>query len=163
GDMHRAVRFIRTHAKEYGIDGDRLGIVGGSAGGHLSLMQGCAGAAGNARATDPVDRASRRVQAVVAFFPATDFLTSGAEGKVMLGKTIAIPIQGAFDFRRLDLKTGSLALITDEAERLKIGKQISPITHVSKNAPPTLIVHGDADPLVPLQQSEKMARALKDA
>src|SRR5262249_3230117 len=71
-DMHRAVRFIRAHAKDYHIDPERIGITGGSAGGHLSLMQGTAGDKGNSKAPDPVDRVSSRVQAVACFFPPTD-------------------------------------------------------------------------------------------
>src|SRR5207302_102584 len=63
-DMHRAVRFIRFHAKDYHIDPDRIGITGGSAGGHLSLMQGTAGTMGDPNAKDPIDRESSRVQAV---------------------------------------------------------------------------------------------------
>ncbi|MCY2965423.1 MAG: alpha/beta hydrolase, partial [Planctomycetota bacterium] len=55
-DQHRAVRFVRHHAKRFGIDPDQIGIYGGSAGGHLSLMQGTAGEKGNPEATDPVDR-----------------------------------------------------------------------------------------------------------
>ena len=69
-DMNRAVRFIRYHAKEYGIDSDRIGVTGASAGGHLSLMLGTAGDQGDPNAKDPVDRASSRVQAVACFFPA---------------------------------------------------------------------------------------------
>src|SRR5262249_9820491 len=65
-DMHRAVRYIRHHAKEFNIDPDRLGITGASAGGHLSLMQGLASAEGDPKAKDPVDRLSSRVQAVGA-------------------------------------------------------------------------------------------------
>lgn len=163
GDINRAVRFIRANAKEYGIDPDHLGIIGGSAGGHLALMQGCAGAEGNSDAKDPVERASSRVQAVVAFYPPTDFLNWGEKGKVMLGKSFVLPIQGAFDFRQRNPKTGSLELITDEDKRQEIGKKISPITHVAKDNPPTLLIHGDADTLVPVQQSETMAKALKDA
>src|SRR5579872_3609510 len=78
GDMNRAVRFIRYHAKKYHIDPDRIGITGGSAGGHLSLMQGTTGRDGNPRAPDPVDRVSSRVQAVACFFPPTDFLNYGS-------------------------------------------------------------------------------------
>ncbi len=55
-DMNRAVRFIRFHAADYGVDPDRLGVCGSSAGGHLSLMLGTAGHPGNPNATDPVDR-----------------------------------------------------------------------------------------------------------
>ena len=70
-DMHRAVRFIRSHAEEYDVDPERIGITGGSAGGHLLLMQATAGDLGNSNAKDPVDRASSRVQAVACFFPPT--------------------------------------------------------------------------------------------
>src|SRR5205814_1426262 len=71
-DMHRAVRFIRFHATDYKIDPNRLGIAGGSAGGHLSLMQGTAGDNGKSDAKDPVDKCSSRVQCVACFFPPTD-------------------------------------------------------------------------------------------
>src|SRR5207249_2862882 len=78
-DMHRAVRHIRAHAADFQIDPDRIGITGGSAGGHLSLMQGTAGDQGDPQAKDPVDRVSSRVQAVACFFPPTDFLNYGSE------------------------------------------------------------------------------------
>src|ERR1044071_8156351 len=52
-DMHRSVRFIRANAKQYKIDPDRIGITGGSAGGHLSLMQGTAGNLGDEKSKDP--------------------------------------------------------------------------------------------------------------
>jgi acetyl esterase/lipase len=162
-DMHRSVRFIRHNAKEYGIDPNRLGITGGSAGGHLSLMQGCAGKTGNPKAPDPVERASSRVQAVVSFYPATDFLNWGEKGKIMLGQHPIVPVKGAFDFQQLNAKTNSFELITDDKRREEIGRDISPITHVAKDNPPTLIIHGDKDALVPVQQAETMAAKLKEA
>jgi acetyl esterase/lipase len=161
--LHRSVRFIRSNAKEYHIDSRRLGITGASAGGHLALMQGCAGKDGNPKATDPVDRQSSRVHAVVAFYPPTDFLNWGEKGKVMLGDHPIVPVKGAFDFYRLDPKTNSFDMITDEKKRQEIGREISPITHVAKDNPPTLLIHGDKDVIVPLQQSETMAARLKDA
>jgi acetyl esterase/lipase len=161
-DMHRAVRFIRHSARSYGVDPNRLGITGGSAGGHLSLMQGCAGKDGDPKAIDPVNRESSRVQAVVAFYPPTDFLNWGEKGKVMLGAHPIVPVKGAFDFQRLDPKTNSFVLITDEKEREKIGRTVSPITHVAKDNPPTLTVHGDKDALVPIQQAEIMAARQKE-
>jgi acetyl esterase/lipase len=162
-DMHRAVRFIRHNAKDYGIDPGRLGITGGSAGGHLSLMQGLAGKDGDPKAADPVNRESSRVQAVVAFYPPTDFLNWGEKGKVMLGTHPIVPVKAVFDFQRLDPKTNSFVLITDEKKREEIGKEVSPITHVAKDNPPTLIVHGDKDLLVPIQQAEIMAARQKEA
>ncbi len=162
-DLNRAVRFIRHNAKQYAIDPDRIGITGGSAGGHLSLLQGCAGGAGDPNSGDPVNRESSSVQAVVSFYPPTDFLNWGQPGRVMLGTHPIVPVKGAFDFQRLDPKTNSFELITDQQKREEIGRDISPINHVSKTNPPTLIVHGDSDALVPLQQSEAMAAKMKEA
>ncbi len=162
-DMHRAVRYIRHHAKDYGVDPNRIGIMGGSAGGHLSLMQGTAGSAGNADSPDPVERESSRVQAVACFFPPTDFLNYGKPGENALGRGILKNFRGAFDFEAWDEETHRLAEIEDEAKILEIGKQISPVTHVSEDDPPTLIAHGDADELVPIQQAEIIIERLKDA
>jgi acetyl esterase/lipase len=162
-DLHRAVRFIRHGAREFRIDPERLGITGASAGGHLALMQGCAGKEGNPKTADSVEGESSRVQAVVAFYPPTDFLNWGDKGKVMLGQHPIVPVKGAFDFYELNPKTVSFDLIIDENKRLQIGKDISPISHVAKDNPPTLLIHGDKDVIVPLQQSVTMAARLKDA
>jgi acetyl esterase/lipase len=161
-DLNRSVRFIRHNAKDYGIDGERIGITGGSAGGHLSLMQGCAAKDGDPKAADEVDRESSRVQAVVAFYPPTDFLNWGEPGHVMLGEHPIVPVQGAFRFTERDPKTNVLELITDQKKREDIGREISPIYHVDKNTPPTLIVHGDKDALVPLQQAQIMEAKMKE-
>jgi dipeptidyl aminopeptidase/acylaminoacyl peptidase len=96
-------------------------------------------------------------------YPPTDFLNWGEKGKVMLGKHPIVPLKGVFDFYQLDPKTNSFELITDEKKRLEIGREISPITHVAKDNPPTLLIHGNKDQIVPLQQSETMAAKLKQA
>ncbi|MGH7200276.1 MAG: prolyl oligopeptidase family serine peptidase [Planctomycetaceae bacterium] len=162
-DMHRSVRFIRQHAEEYGVDADRLGIYGGSAGGHLSLIIGMAGRPGDSNAKDPVDRRSSRVQAVACFFPPTDFLNYGEEGRVQLGTEELTRFRAPFDFDELDPKTGRYVVITEEAKRQEIGKEISPATHVTEDDPPTLIIHGDADKLVPIQQAERIVEKLQEA
>lgn len=161
-DMNRSVRFIRHNAKEYGIDPDRIGIYGGSAGGHLSLMQGLAGGPGNPKSPDPVERESSRVQAVACFFPPTDFFNYGKPGEDALGRGILNGFQAPFDFHELDPKNNKFVPV-DEARKKEIGKTISPITHASADDPPTLIYHGDADKLVPIQQSEILIEALKKA
>jgi acetyl esterase/lipase len=161
-DMHRSIRFIRHNAKDYGVDPNRLGVTGGSAGGHISLMLGCAPRDGDPKAVDPVDRESSRLQAVVAFYPPTDFLNWGEKGKVMLGDHALVPVKGAFQFTQLDPKTRSLELITDQQKREEIGREISPITHVAKDNPPTLVVHGDKDALVPLQQAQTLEAKEKE-
>ena len=98
-DMQRSVRYIRTHADEFHIDPQRIGVSGGSAGGHLSLMLGMAGDQGNPEAKDPVDRASCRVQAVACYFPPTDFLNYGTPGFAWLNQGPKDAIKPPFDFR----------------------------------------------------------------
>ena len=114
-DMHRSVRFIRRHAKKYKIDPDRIGVTGSSAGGHLALMMGTTGDAGNPKAGDPVDRTSSRVQAVTCFFPPTDFLNYGAKGKIALGRGALADYRAPFDFHEFDTKSQSFRPVTDEA------------------------------------------------
>lgn len=162
-DMHRAVRFVRHNAKTYGIDPNRIGISGASAGGHLSLMQGTAGNAGNPDAGDPVDRESSRVQAVGCFFPPTDFLNYGEEGVVALGRGPLKNFKAPFNFTKYESKTNEFVRVTDEEEFRKIGRHISPVYHASEDDPPTLIIHGDADKLVPIQQAELMMKSLEKA
>jgi len=160
-DMNRSVRFVRAHAADYHIDPNRIGVTGASAGGHLSLMLGTAGDNGNADAKDPVDKVSSRVQAVACFFPPTDFLNYGKPGEDALGRGVLKGFKPPFDFQEQDPNTKVFRPITDEARIIEIGKQISPVNHVSSDDPPTLIIHGDADALVPIQQAELVIDKLK--
>lgn len=163
-DMNRALRFIRHHAKDYKIDPDRIGVTGASAGGHLSLMLGTAADKGDPKAADVVDRESSRVRAVACFFPPTDFLNFGAAGKEMLhAKDHQRPFRSAFDYRELDKESNMWLEVTDPKRLREITKEISPIAHVTPDDAPTLILHGDADNLVPIQQSETFVEKLKGA
>lgn len=143
-DMHRAVRFVRHHARAYGVNPAQLGVTGGSAGGHLSLMLATRGGPGPTDAVDPVDRESSAVQAVAIFFPVTDLLN--------LGKSTENLGDGGppKSYRR---SFGPEAA-TNLAVWKTIGRDTSPIYHVGSHLPPVLIVHGDADTLTPLEQSE---------
>lgn len=161
-DMHRAVRFIKANAKKYNVDPDKLGITGASAGGHLSLMQGCAPKEGKPKADDPVERQSSKVAAVACYFPPTDFLNYGKEGNVALGGGTLKGFRPPFDFWERDKDTNKLVVIADEERRKQIGKQISPAYHVSKDSAPALISHGDADTLVPIQQAEVIIAKLNE-
>jgi len=162
-DVNRAVRYIRHHAADYGIDPNRLGVTGGSAGGHLSLMLGTAGDQGDSSAKDPIDRESSRVGAVACFFPPTDFFNYGKEGENALGRGVLKGFKAPFDFNEFDPELKVFRPIADEAKIDEIGHQISPASHVSSDDPPTLIIHGDADVLVPIQQAETIIEKLKAA
>lgn len=163
-DMHRATRWIRANAKRFQIDPDHLGVYGGSAGGHLSLMLGMVHRPGDSKAKDPVDRQPSGVQAVGCFFPPTDFLNWSKPGEVMLGKPHILPnIPPAFDFHKQDAKTGQFIIINDQAEREKIGKEISPITHVGPKSAPVQLVQGTKDLLVPDYQARIFEEAMKKA
>jgi len=163
-DINRAVRYIRHHARDYLIEPDRIGITGASAGGHLSLMQGTAGDLGNAKSHDPVERESSRVQAVACLFPPTDFLNYGGQGNYAFGPGgLLAAFRPAVDVRELDPKTMLLERPVDEKKHLELAEKISPISHVSADDPPTLIVHGDADLLVPIRQAEVIVAKLEEA
>lgn len=164
-DIQRAVRFIRYNASTFGIDPDKIGITGTSAGGHLSLAIAMSDDSKDPLAEDPVDRASSRVQAVAVLFPPTDLLNWGGPGMNMVN---AIPLLkaakswGFADFRVYSEKSRTYEEVTDTAMRNAIGKVISPIYAVSPDDPPVFIIHGDADPTVPLQQSESFIARLKE-
>ena len=163
-DVNRAIRFIRHHAKDYSIDPNRIGITGASAGGHLSLMMGTSGDLGDPKAKDPVDRESSRVQAVACFFPPTDFLNFGAAGRELIhakdhGKTF----RPAFDYHELDQAENLWVPVTAAPKLREIVRKVSPVAQVSPDDAPALIYHGDADKLVPLQQSETIVEKLKAA
>ena len=143
-DIHRAVRFIRHNAAKFGVKPDQLGIYGGSAGGHLTLTLATQGGPGEAGAKDPVEAESSVVQCAACFFPPTDFLNYSKEGENAIGVGTLKEFKPAFGVK----------LDTPE-EREKLGREISPIYFVHSNMPPILIIHGDADKLVPIFQSQR--------
>lgn len=151
-DIHRAVRFVRHNAARWSVDPNKFGITGGSAGGHLSLTMGTQGGPGKSDAKDPVDRESSAVQAVACFFPPSDYLNWGAPGVDAVGVGPLEKFKPAFGPR------------SDTAESRQVyGKEISPLNFVNSNLPPTLIIHGDADKLVPIQQAEIFVKGAKKA
>jgi acetyl esterase/lipase len=149
-DMHRAVRFVRHHADAYGIDPDRLGVTGGSAGGHLSLLLATRGAPGPTDAADPVDRESSVVQAVAIFYPVTDLLNLGKSTENLGDGGPPKSFKKAFGPQSTNMAVWKV-----------IGRETSPIYYITTNLPPTLIYHGDADTLVPLEQSERYQSAAR--
>ncbi len=147
-EVSRAIRFIRHDARQYGVDPNRLGVTGGSAGGHLSLLLATRGGPGPADAADPVDRDSSAVQAVAIFFPVTDLLNLGSSTENAGDGGPPRSFVKAFGPQSTNLAVWKV-----------IGREMSPIYYVRSNLPPTLILHGDADTLVPLDQSERYEAA----
>ena len=164
-DIKRAVRFVRYHSKDYGIDPDHIGITGASSGGHLSLMVATTDDVKDAASKDPVDQVSSRVQAVAIFFPPTDFLHFGqanftaANSKAMLATA---GVAAAFDFKTWDMSSKTYIPVSDSV-KMDIVKQMSPIYSVTSDDPPIFIVHGDADFVVPIQQSKAIIEKFKAA
>lgn len=132
-DMQRAVRFIRRHADDYGIDPEMLGVFGNSAGGHLALMCAVLAIPGDEDSDDPVEREPVRVAAAGAYYPPTDL------------RTVISP--------DADLEPLRFDPVLAES--------VSPITHIDPRDPPILFVHGDRDRTVPIESSSLMHNALK--
>ena len=141
-DLNRAVRFVRANAAQYGVDPQKLGVTGSSAGGHLSLMLATRGGPGDPNAKDPIDRESSAVEAVACFYAPTDYLNWFEEGDNAVGIGKLEAYAAAF---------GPKAATAEGRE--KLGRDLSPVYWVHKGQPPIYIVHGDADPQVSVTQA----------
>lgn len=164
-DIKRSVRFIRYNAAKFGIDANKIGITGASAGGHLSLMIAVSDDAVQPNSTDPVERISARVQAAAVLFPPTDVLNWGGPGLNMVNAKEIVKARGSYgaiDFRVWNDKYKIYEEVTDTAARSKIGRDISPVYFITKDDPPVFIIHGDADATVPLQQSKTFVAKLEE-
>ena len=148
-DCKAAVRWLRAHAKEYNLDPDRFAAWGASAGGHLVALLGTSGDVKSFDVGENLDFSSR-VQAVVDFFGPTDLTLMSKDA----------PPNGPIDHDAPDSPESLLIGGPVQANKEKAAKA-NPITYVSKDAPPFLIMHGDKDNLVPYQQSELLRDALK--
>lgn len=165
-DLKRSVRYLRYHAKKFGIDPNKIGITGISAGGHLSLVIATADDKIDSLSIDPVERVSARVQAVAILHPPTDLLNWGAPGMNLVNAKELVKargVYGAIDFRAWNDRYRIYEEVSDSSARTKIGIEISPIYHVSADDPPIFIIHGDADATVPLQQSQILIAKLVEA
>jgi acetyl esterase/lipase len=151
--LRTGTRYIRAHAAQYGIDADNLGITGGSAGAHLAALM---------IVSTPRDAAGNVPQpfkAVGIFFPPTDFLHYHGN-TADFGKDE----RSARQIREMvGSDSEGIPQKIDSAKLTELARQISPALLVVRKQPPFLIIHGDADPLVPLHQSEILIEALKKA
>ena len=143
-DCKAAIRWLRANAAKYHLDPDHIGVWGASAGGHLVAMLGTTGSVKDLEGHGGnLDRSSR-VQCVVDWFGPADLATMGKQADkpdTPVAQLIGGPVK----------------------ENQEKARKASPLTYVSKDSAPFLIMHGDKDDTVPLKQSEVLAEALKKA
>lgn len=147
-DCKAAVRFLRAHAHEYNLQSDRIGVWGASAGGHLAALLGTSGGVQSLEGHEGNLQCSSRVQAVCDWFGASDLLTAKEQVSAIKGDQTALMAIPHF--------IGGT--VQEQPER---AKQASPITYVSKDNPPFLIMHGDRDHMVPPAQSIELRDAMQ--
>lgn len=149
-DCKAAIRWLRGHADTYGLDPDRIGVWGDSAGGHLVAMLGTAGDVPSLEGTiGAFTGLSSRVSCVVDYYGPSDFMAM-------------VQVTNAYRHGERDAPVARLlgGLVS---ERLDAARSASPVTWASADDPPFLIAHGTKDNIVPISQSETLVKALTDA
>ena len=139
-DAKAAVRWLRSHAKEYRVDVDHVGAMGYSAGAHLALMLGTTAPGDGLEGNAPGDSPSTRVQAVVNYFGPTELAAT-------------------------DISSFSKGLVRDflgvnASDDPKLAASASPLTYVDRTDPPILTFHGTADTVVPVSQAVRLSEAM---
>jgi acetyl esterase/lipase len=149
-DAQRAVRLVRYRAKQFGINPARIGAVGYSSGAHLASLLGMMPGTGNANDGDPVEQQSARVQCVIGAAMPSDLSSLGKvqQGMMVLAALLGKPAPSN------PAATSAILKQLDEA---------SPIHFTKSGAAPTLLIHGDADDVVPFEQSRQFEKALEAA
>jgi acetyl esterase/lipase len=146
-DCKSAVRFLRANADRYQVDADHIGVIGGSAGGHLTLMVAYTSGVKGLTPENPYPGVSDRVQACVDMYGITDLLTRQATD------TDGTP----------NGKLREAGLFSDKrGESPDKWKLASPVYHITKSSPPTLILHGQADTTVDREQAVELDRKLSE-
>ena len=148
-DCKAAVRWLRANGGRYGIDAGRIGAWGASAGGHLAALLGTSGGVADLEGDIGVREGSSRIQAVVDFFGPTDLL--------QMSQFPSSIDHDAADSPESQLIGGPIQENKERAQRA------NPIRYISPDDPPFLIVHGDQDMSVPLNQSQLLYGALRRA
>jgi acetyl esterase/lipase len=143
-DCKAAIRWLRASAKKYRLDAEHIGVWGASAGGHLVALLGTSGDVKELEGQGGNLDQSSRVQCVVDWFGPTDFSKMGGwqdKPDSPMAKLVGGPIR----------------------DNLEKAAKANPITYISKDDPPMLIMHGEDDKVVPMNQSELLDEALRKA
>lgn len=145
-DCARAIQFVRSKASEWNLDPERVAVTGGSAGAHLSLWLALHDDFANPESDDPVERESSRVTCAIGYAGPTDWsLLEEIDHKHPAYRQL------------LDYEPGTPAAEMDAEKKASV----SPITFVSKDDPPILIVHGDSDAIVPVRHALDLDKAMR--
>jgi acetyl esterase/lipase len=144
-DCKAAIRWIRANAEKLGVAPDRIGVWGSSAGGHLVSLLGTSGGVEALEGDCGSPGQSSRVSCVVDFCGPSDFLAIAKLTEGEAPSAVSMLLGGPF------------------SEKQEEAKAASPVTYVSADDPPFLIVHGTDDRTVPLAQAETLYEALKKA
>jgi acetyl esterase/lipase len=150
--VHQGIRYAKSRADDFNFDPDRMGIIGASAGGHLALLATVHAEDGNPKSKDALKKLDTHLKAVAVFFPPTDFLEWGDQ-------------RIDFSHGQISAAIGQLLFAggvdgQSEDRLLAMARRISPLHNIPDETPPFLLIHGDADPLVPLNQSRKFVDAV---
>lgn len=149
-DCKNAVRFLRTNAARYAVDSEHIGVIGGSAGGHLALMVAYTAGVPEFSPEQPYPGVSDKVDAVVDFYGITDLLT-WQQSREADGQVTSRPVKHS-------------PLLEESAEEdLEAWRRASPVSYISAKCPPTLIAHGTKDTTVDSGQATELAAKLKKA
>ena len=145
-DIKAAIRFLRANAGVYHINASKIAIIGSSAGGHLAALVGVSnGSKGlEGKIGEHLDQSSD-VQVIVSFYGASNLET-------ILSQSTP---------KGLEYRIPALKLLLGDTpdKKPELAKLASPVAHLDKNDPPLLLIHGDADPQMPPQQSQELAKA----
>lgn len=140
-DCKCAIRYLRANASKYGIDPQKMGVAGASAGAHLALLAGFAGKDAGLEGSGGWPDTSSEVSAISSFYGPTDFRNFteefGERGRAAIAKFLG--------------------------DDPKASVKASPIVYLSETSPPILMVHGDSDELVPFEQSRRLLDACNRA
>lgn len=147
-DLKAAIRFLRANAGEYGFDAERFIIAGASAGGHLAALVGVSNGSGPLEGeVGECQGASSNIQATISFYGASN-LQSILSQSTPHGLSVRVPA--------LELLLGGLP-----DERPQAAKLASPVSHVDRGDPPLWLIHGDADPQMPFEQSRELEKVFE--